>query len=648
MFKRVAIVATLFLASVPVLAQRQMEYLDRGMIAINEGNGKVYVGWRLLANDAPNVAFNLYRQEGDAAPAKLNDRPIGDSTNFLDEHATLEKATRYFVKPVVNGNEADASASFNLDAKAPAQPFLSIPLDPPAGGTTPSGEKYTYSPGDASTADLDGDGQLDIVLKWEPSNGKDNSHGGYSGEVYLDGYKLNGQRLWRINLGKNIRAGAHYTQFQVYDYDGDGKAEVACKTSDGTIDGAGVVIGDEKADHRNPSGYILSGPEFLTIFDGPTGKALDTIPYNPPRHPTNGLNPTGDELKAVWGDGYGNRGDRFLAASAYLDGIHPSIVMCRGYYTRTNLWAVDFKGGKLQERWLFDSAASSNPRLYGGQGNHNLTVADVDGDGKDEIIYGAMCIDDNGKPLWSTGLGHGDAIHVGRFDPSIPDLMMFRIQERFDDAGDHMVNARTGEVLWRHPSTKAATSGGDKGEGPGRGCAADIDPRHPGSESWAFGAGMTGMYDAKGKKISEKAPRSCNMRIYWDADELDELLDGTAVQKWDPATSETNVIFDARNFDCVKINGTKSNPSLSADLFGDWREELVYPTSNGRELRVFSTTIPAKRRLVTLMEDPQYRMSICWQNTAYNQPPHVGFLMGPNMPEPKRPNVKIIAPKSVN
>src|SRR6185436_6171333 len=204
---------------------------------------------------------------------------------------------------------------------------------------------------------------------------------------------------------------------------------------------------------RNERGYILSGPEYLTVFNGLTGEIVTTTAYDPPRNEK--LFPTTQELKEGWGDGYGNRSDRFLACVAYLDGVHPSVVMCRGYYTRTVLAAWDWRNGKLASRWVFDSASSPENKKFAGQGNHNLSVADVDGDGKDEIIYGAMCIDDDGRGLYSTGLGHGDALHLSDLDPDHPGLEVFRIQERFDDAGAHMYDAKTGKVLWRKPSVKA-------------------------------------------------------------------------------------------------------------------------------------------------------------------------------------------------
>jgi rhamnogalacturonan endolyase len=589
-----------------------MERLGRGVVALSQGEGKIFVGWRLLESDAPNLAFNVYRKMGTGSAVKLNAQPLMGATHFVDDKADLSRASAYFVRAVQNGRELAPSTAFNLAPSATAKPYMSVALKTPAG----------YTPNDASIADLDGDGEYEIVLH-QAGRGKDNSQAGETDPPILQAYKLDGTLLWSINLGRNIREGAHYTQFMVFDLDGDGRAEIACKTADGTVDGAGKVIGDATADHRNSGGYILKGPEFLTVFDGKTGAALATVPYIPGRHPEK-TDPTSDEMKAVWGDGYGNRGDRFLACVAYLDGAAPSVIMCRGYYTRTVLAAFDWRGGKLTNRWTFDSAALGN-RDFAGQGNHNLSVADVDGDGRDEIIYGGMTIDDNGKGLYSTRLGHGDALHVSDLDPSRPGLEVFRIQERFDDAGVHMFDAKTGEVLWRKASTKAATEGGDKGEGPGRGLSLDIDPRTRGAECWASGAGLSNqMWDAKGNPIGTATP-SVNMGIYWDGDALSEILTGTTVGKWDYENGKTNTLLNAADFNCVSINGTKANPVISADILGDWREEVVYATRDRSELRIFSTTIPTQHRLPTLMSDRVYRLGIAWQNVAYNQPPHLSF-----------------------
>ncbi len=605
-----------------VLSQNKMEFLTRGLHAVPDGKGKVLVSWRLLGTEDSTVSFNLYRNGG-RFPEQKKYKVI-NSTCYLDEIDTAQYYG-YTVKVVIAGKEEKHGESIQVSPGL--KNFLSIPLQTPA----------RYSANDASVGDMDGDGVYEIVVHMT-GKARDNSQAGLTDPPVFQCYKLTGTLLWQINLGKNIRDGAHYTQFMVYDFDSDGKAEIAMKTADGTIDGKGNVIGDSTKDFRNQRGHILSGPEYLTMFDGLTGEAVSTVNYIPARHPSS-LTPADYELKSIWGDGNGNRSDRYLACVAYLDGVHPSLVMCRGYYTRSVLASFDYKNKKLVSRWVFDSNDEGN-KAYAGQGNHNLTVTDVDGDGKDEIVYGQMTVDDNGKGLYTTGIGHADAMHVSDLDPSIPGLEVFSIQERFGDAGANFRNAATGEVIWKKASVKA----GDDGEGPGRGLALDIDPRYDGYECWVAGAGISGLFDCKGNKIAERTP-ACNMGIYWDGDALSEILNGVNISKWDYDSSRAVKLFDARDEGCASNNGTKSNPCLSADILGDWREELICRTADSKELRIYSTSIPTSLKLYTLMHNPQYRLSIAWQNVAYNQPPHVSYYLGHGMKLPVKPNIQIVKAK---
>lgn len=576
---------------------RQRERLDRGVVAIRQPSGQVYVGWRLLADDPQSVAFNVYRASADAPPRRLNAEPIVATTDFVDAAAPAEAPLDYFVRPVVAERELADSPRVTLPAGSSSRPYLSIPLQTPPGCT----------PNDAAAADLDGDGRYEIVLK-QQQRPRDNSQAGETGQTKLEAYTLAGQMLWRIDLGRNIREGAHYTPFVAFDLDGDGRAEVACKTADGTVDGRGRALGNPAADHRNAQGRVLGGPEFLTIFDGRSGAALATVDYLPPR----------GEVRD-WGDDYGNRVDRFLACAAYLDGRRPSLVMCRGYYTRCVLAAWDWRDGQLTRRWTFDSDQGPDAnRSYRGQGNHNLAVGDVDGDGRDEIVYGSATIDDDGRGLYSTGLGHGDALHLGDLDPRRPGLEVFAIHERpRHQHGVSFRDAASGRVLWSQPSPDVA-----------RGVALDVDPRHPGSECWGAGGGLRGLYDCRGQRISARQPRPCNMGVWWDADPQRELLDGVSIDKWDWQAERTVRLVSATDFDCAANNGSKANPCLAADLLGDWREEVVWRTRDNRELRIFVSTIPARGRRVTLMHDPIYRLGVAWQNVGYNQPPHTGFFLG--------------------
>lgn len=615
---------------------KQMEWLDRGLVALPMADGKVYLGWRWLGTESDDTAYRVYRKDF-RGEELLTPTPLTDSTNLIDEG--VQGTATYTVVPIIEG-EAGERAQVIVNADQPFPGYLSVPLQTPEG----------YQPNDGSVGDLDGDGRYEIVLM-QVGRSLDNSQSGETDPPILQAYTLQGDKLWEINLGINIRSGAHYTQFQVYDYDGDGRAELICKTADGTTDGTGQIIGNKRADHRNDSGYVLEGPEYLTVFEGTTGKAIDTIRYWPQRLPGKD-DPTGDEMKEFWGDGYGNRLDRFLAGTAYLDGKLPSAVFSRGYYTRTYIAAYDFRDNRLKRRWRFDSEDSRsvglNPRAgdgrdyrhpFSGQGNHSLSVADIDADGRDEIIFGAMVVDDDGRGLFSTGHGHGDALHVGDLDPERPGLEVFNIQERFDDAGAYMYAGEDGQILWKKPSVKAADRGGDKGEGPGRGVSFNVDPRYPGSESWVAGAGMSGVWDAKGNVIGETKPSSVNFAVYWDGDLLRELLNRNHISKWNWEKQETVRLMTAEG--CRSNNGTKATPTVSADLIGDWREEVVLPTENGSELRIFTTTIPTSHRLRTLMHDSQYRVAVAWQNTAYNQPPHPSFYIDPKMIPPPAPDIDL-------
>ena len=613
------------------------EQLDRGVVAIRQGK-QVVVSWRTLTSDAVGQAFDVYRNG-----QKLNSQPLCQGGTFYIDEAPLAGGATYEVR---GGGK---NGSYQLRADAP-EGYLSVKLQKPADGITPDGRTFSYTANDASVGDVDGDGQYEIVLKWDPTNAHDNAHDGYTGPTLLDCYRLDGTLLWRIDLGINIRSGAHYTPYIFYDLDGDGRAELMVRTSDGTRDGVGHVIGDAKADYRhglpavaeNPkperewgkynkqgrpmTGRILTGNEYITVFDGLTGKALDTKPYVPARGNL-----------SDWGDNYANRSDRMLAGVGYLDGKHASAIFCRGYYTRTVLAAWDWNGKELKQHWVFDTnnegvGKDGKPlRSYAGQGNHNLRVADVDGDGCDEIIYGSMAVDHDGSGLYNTGMGHGDALHLMAFDPKSDELQIWDCHENRKDGSDFR-NARTGEVIFQIPSTKDV----------GRCMAADIDPTNPGLEMWSTDS--HGIRNMKGEVIytaeDPDDPQhkqhlklggrhlSVNFGIWWDGDLLRELLDHETVSKYD---WQNHTIKDVTKFEGVVFNnGTKSNPCLSADILGDWREEVIARTPDSSELRIFVSTIPTQYRINCLMEDIPYRLSTAAQNVGYNQPSEPGFYLGPD------------------
>lgn len=621
-FFAITFLSCFILSGIKIYAQPQLETLNRGVVAVRSGEKQVFISWRLLGTDAATTAFDIFRRSGSKPQVKLNTSPVANVTWFIDSLADLKVENTWLVKPVSKSKMVLGYGLFTLPANTPIQQYLSIPLQAPPASTV-KGQPYTFSANDASVGDLNGDGEYEIILKWEPSNAKNPPQPGFTGAQIIDAYTLKGKLLWRIDLGKNIRAGAAYTQLMVYDLDGNGRAEVVCKTADGTIDGKGKIIGDSTKDWRTHTekdptyGKVVNGPEYLTVFDGLTGAALATDTFIPNRYPLNGWGGIGGN---GGNDNNGGRADRFTAAIAYLDGVHPSVVFVRGWYGRSVLAAWDYRNGKLSSRWVFDSKDAGNP--YSGMGNHSLSVADVDGDGKDEICIGAMTVDDDGRGLFTTGLRHGDALHMTDMDPERPGLEVFGVHESEEKTlalqtpGVAMFDAKNGNILW------SVAPGVDVG----RGVAADIDPTHIGFENWG---GPGGLRDVHGKTITEKTPSSANFVIWWDGDLTRELLDKNRIDKWDWKNETTVNLLTADG--CNANNGSKATPCLSADLFGDWREEVMWRTNDNKELRIYTTTIPTNYRFKTLMHDPQYRLAIAWQNVSYNQPPHPGFYLGEGM-----------------
>ncbi len=604
----------------------QLEKLDRGLVAVKNGTS-TFVSWRLLATDAENTTFDLLRDGTPLSSAK--DLTV---TNVSVTGGTDE--SRYQVVTKVGGEPVDTSAAVVRWTDI----YRSLRLDRPASQTG-----YHYFPNDCSVADLDGDGQYELIVKWDPSNCQDNSNAGKTGNVYLDAYKMDGTKMWRVDLGANIRAGAHYTQFLVYDFNGDGRAELICKTAQGSMDGQGNYVNQAADDDKiksannnmkyaNAQGRVLSGAEYLTVFEGTTGRALHTVWYNPNRGFTTGEVKTLDaNTNRLWGDDYGNRCDRFLACVAHLAPEGASAVMCRGYYTRSYLWAVDFDGEKLSTRWLHgslsptevevtDAAGNKTTQTYKatayGQGCHSLAVGDVDGDGYDEIIYGSAAIDNDGQLLHSTGLGHGDALHLSDLMPDRPGLEVMMVHEE-SPYGWSVRDAMTGQLLIYHTGKKDT----------GRGIAADILSNHRGFEYWHSDDynSTQNIYDSNDQVAAHytKDYPFYNFRLYWDGDAYDELFDKGAVNngKW-------SRLLTTGDYGHSATYGSKANPLLIADILGDWREEIfMFDKSDSATINIFTTTTTTKLRVPTLMHDHVYRMSVAWQNVGYNQPPHLGYYL---------------------
>jgi len=594
----------------------QKEKLGRGLVAIHHGNGLVTLSWRFLDTDIVQKSFDLYRKVDGKKERKINESPIIISTFFKDSLVDVCVQNKYILK---DSKTHEILATYLLMPANAERPYLSIPIK-----QFPGDSLWQYSPNDITVGDLDGDGELEIILKRENS-GIDNSQRGIcNGGTLLEAYKLDGTFLWRINLGINIRQGAHYTQLMTYDFDGDGKAEIAIKTAEGTRFADGHVIGDINKDgvsdyvDRDPSsltyGKIITGPEFFSVIEGATGKELARANYIPRGTPNE------------FGDRTGNRVDRFLGGVGYFDGMRPSILICRGYYEKTVLEAWDYRDGKLTRRWHFSTSADNGKyKSFEGQGNHQLSIGDVNGDGKDEITYGACLINADGTGGYNTQLGHGDALHLTDIDIERPGLEIWDCHENVPNrAGSELRDACTGEYIWGIPTY----------EDVGRAMAADIDSRFKGCELWTTHS--AGVYTANGEFISEHTP-SINMGIWWDGDLNRELLNGSGVTnqefvqitKWNG--DGVDVLPIPFSKDLAANNWTKGNPCLQADILGDWREEILVRTKDNKEVRLYMTNYDTPYRFHTLLSDHIYRMSVADQNISYNQPTQPGFYLGSDL-----------------
>lgn len=597
---------------------RYMEKLNRGLAAMQTDSG-IYLSWRLLGTEEYSTSFDVFRNGEKIAS-------VSDSTNYIDYNGSADD--EYAVAP--SGDEPREI----VKAFGSGENYFDIPLSQPPAVTLPDGTVAEYTPWDATVGDLDGDGEYEIIQRWDAPR-RHAGQSGYTGGVILDAYKLDGTLLWRIDLGVNIRCNTEQV-FSVYDYNCDGIAEIAAKTAPGSVDGTGRFVteasllediknADNSADYRNSNGTVLDGSEYYTVFDGRNGKALDTIYYPIPRGEGNDF--------LIWGDNYGHRSEKYFDAPAYLDGVHPYIVLWRGIYSgqikygpgRTGAAALRMdENNRLSLEYTFDTMEgqagyTAGNEAYIGQGNHNISVGDVDGDGLDEIISGNLCLDDDLSALWCSGRGHGDAQHLGNYDPTTDGLEYMTVHEN-SPYGMTVYNASTGEELLHIDGT------GDTG----RGLMANVGS---GGYYQVWGAGTyqcNGGSDFTGTNLSGQ---SYNFRIFWDGDTFDELLDADdatanhtpVITSYNSSTGTMEEIF--RCSDAETINTTKATVALTADILGDWREEVIAVTEDLSALRIFVSPIYTENKLYTLMHDSQYRQSVAWQHEYYNQPPHIGFYL---------------------
>lgn len=672
-------------ASAGAAMTRQMENLDRGVVAVKTDEG-VFVSWRRLATEPADTKFTLYR----------NDQVVAEDaiTNFVDKGAGLSDT--YTV--VADGKMSES-------VKVLEDQYIEIPLhDTPdymgAAVTSREGVYYPgYTPGDASYGDLDGDGKYEIVMLWNPDDAKDAASTGQTGKVYVDAYKLDGTFMWRIDMGYNIRAGQHDTMLCIADFDSDGASEIILRTADGTKDAAGNVVGDASKGETYESSWAyqnggknLLGPLYVTAFDG-DGTIIDTIDYKPNNDGT-------IDVCKSFGDDFGNRSERYNAVIANIHGSYPSAVLTRGYYFgknistpngRTGAIAVSLRNGKLTEDWSFDTSSSADLNKYIGQGNHQMEAGDVDGDGKDEILYGALTWDDDGSILWCTFQEHGDAMHLGDFDPTKEGLEFVKVYEDYAPGGEvfqlnsaqlspfitsntilknsaaaaaagasetehawgiSIQNAKTGEFYQIHNGIKDT----------GRGMVGNIGYKDKYYVMW--GAGSSGYWDNEGNETGD-LKASMNGRIYWDGDLQDELQDHRGagkeivISKWNDSASKFEDLFVPEG--THSINSTKGNVNAQGDIIGDWREEFVTYAVTGEEtktekmtftgtwddvaqdyrkveveatrtkksyaLRIYTTTIPTEYNFYTLAHDDIYRNSSGVYSNCYNQPPHISWYM---------------------
>lgn len=631
------------------------------------GIASALISWRLLKTDPSNVAFDIYKSVDGETEVKLNEEPISNTTSWVDADIDVSKTNVY---RVTLANQAETLCDYTFTSEMAEKFYHEIRLN-----MNVPDASITYSPDDIQLGDLDGDGELEIVVKREPYDGA-NMGVWFNGTTLLEAYKMDGTFLWRIDLGINIRSGSHYTSYVLYDFDGDGLCEIAFRSSEGTKFADGKIITDANGkvnDYRNrqtdgkgwysgaaiardqndPStattcGLIMEGPEYISICRGYDGREITRID-NIPRGGEGSKVSRAKYWSEYWGDDFGNRMDRFFIGVAYLDGIpdettgvrvaNPSLIISRGIYKNWQVWALDLKGNELVSRWKFDTADHSSKWL--GMCSHCFRVADLDGDGRDEILYGSAAIDDNGSELWCSGNGHGDILHVGKF---IKDRSGLQIVASFEESKDYegqgngyacqVIDARNGSMITGHGRNLPVDA-----SDVGRCIVADVDPDSPDFEYWS--STQEGMFSCNGTGlVSTTYPTGIangvmyNVAIYWSGQSTREMYDRTCIVSYkdNPDVNKTNKKRLLSFKDAYGTNdgnhGTKYNPCYYGDFLGDYREEVILGSSDNKSIYIFSTNHPTTHRLPHLMTDHNYDMSQAMQNMGYNQGTNLGYYVG--------------------
>ena len=632
----------------------------------SSGISSALISWRLLKTDPSNIAFDIYKSVDGEAEVKLNEEPISNTTSWVDADIDVSKTNVYRVT-LANQTETLCDYTFTSEMAEKFYHEIRLNLNVPDAS-------ITYSPDDIQLGDLDGDGELEIVVKREPYDGA-NMGVWFNGTTLLEAYKMDGTFLWQIDLGINIRSGSHYTSYILYDFDGDGLCEIAFRSSEGTKFADGKIITDANGkinDYRNrqtdgkgwysgaaiardpndPStattcGLIMEGPEYISICRGYDGREITRID-NIPRGGEGSKVSRAKYWSEYWGDDFGNRMDRFFIGVAYLDGIpdeatgvrttNPSLIISRGIYKNWQVWALDLKGNELVPRWKFDTADHASK--WKGMCSHCFRVADVDGDGKDEILYGSAAIDDDGSELWCNGNGHGDILHVGKF---IKDRSGLQIVASFEEAKDYegqgngyacqVINARDGSMITGHGRNLPVDA-----SDVGRCIVADVDPDSPDFEYWS--STQEGMFSCNGTGlVSTTYPTGIgsgvmyNVAIYWSGQSTREMLDRGCIvsYKANPDVNKSNknrlIAFDLYGSNQGN-HASKYNPCYYGDFLGDYREEVILGSSDYKSIYIFSTNHPTTHRLPHLMTDHNYDMSQAMQNMGYNQGTNLGYYVG--------------------